>query len=191
MDGFWAFFSWLLGTELPQFELTSGHMAARAVVVYAAGLAMARLGKRRFLAKANAFDVLLGIVFGSVVSRAITGSAPFVPTLVAGLVLVAVHRALALVMVYLPALGHLIKAEPRVVVRDGEILQDALRSSSISENDLRAALRSEASVTDLRQVKEARLERNGDISVIERERPPRVLEVAVEAGVQTVRIRVE
>jgi hypothetical protein len=40
-------------------------------------------------------------------------------------------------------------------------------------------------------VKEARLERNGDIGVIERERPPRVLEVAVEAGVQTVRIRLE
>jgi uncharacterized membrane protein YcaP (DUF421 family) len=191
MDGFWGGVSWLLGTELPQFELTSGHMAARAVVVYAAGLAMARLGKRRFLAKANAFDVLLGIVFGSVVSRAITGSSPFVPTLVAGLVLVVVHRAFAVLAFRFPWFGQLIKAKPRVVVRDGEILADALRSSYISENDLRAALRSEARVGDVRQVKEARLERNGDISVIECERPPRVLEVAVEAGVQTVRIRVE
>lgn len=191
MDGVWAGVSWTLGLELPQFELTAGHMAARAVVVYAAGLAMARLGKRRFLAKANAFDVLLGIVFGSVVSRAITGSSPFVPTLVAGLVLVVAHRSVAMVAIAFPWFGHLIKAEPRVVVRDGEILADALRSSSISENDLRAALRSEARVTDLGMVKEARLERNGDISVIERERPPRVLEVAVEAGVQTVRVRLE
>jgi hypothetical protein len=38
------------------------------------------------------------------------------------------------------------------------------------------------------QVAEARLERNGDISVIRTERPPRVAEVRVADGVQTVRI---
>jgi len=37
-------------------------------------------------------------------------------------------------------------------------------------------------------VAEARLERNGDISVVRAERPPRVVEVRVADGVQTVRI---
>jgi uncharacterized membrane protein YcaP (DUF421 family) len=78
-----------------------------------------------------------------------------------------------------------------VLVRDGEILEDALRASYISERDLRAALRSEARVDRPDEVKEARLERSGDISVLRRARAPRVLEVAVEAGVQTVRIRLE
>jgi uncharacterized membrane protein YcaP (DUF421 family) len=191
MDAIWASFSSLLGIELPQDELTSGHMAARAVVVYVLGLAMARIGKRRFLAKASAFDVLLAIVFGSVISRAITGSAPFVPTLVAGLVLIVVHRTFAVIAFRSHGFGLLVKADPRLLVRDGEMLEDAMRASFISERDLRAALRSEASITDLREVKEARLERSGDISVLQREREPRVLEVAVEAGVQTVRIRLD
>jgi len=39
-------------------------------------------------------------------------------------------------------------------------------------------------------VKLAYLERNGGISVIPRKPEPRVLEVAVEEGVQTVRIEV-
>jgi uncharacterized membrane protein YcaP (DUF421 family) len=191
MDAVWGSFSWLLGIELAQDELTAGQMAARAVVVYVLGLTMARIGKRRFLAKASAFDVLLAIVFGSVISRAITGSAPFVPSLAAGLVLVVVHRTFAVVALRSHGFGQLIKADPRVLVRDGEILEDALRESFISERDLRAALRSEARVTDLQQVEEARLERSGDISVITREPEPRVLEVSVEAGVQTVRIRLE
>jgi len=38
------------------------------------------------------------------------------------------------------------------------------------------------------QVAEARLERNGDISVLRAEKPPRVVEVRVADGVQTVRI---
>jgi uncharacterized membrane protein YcaP (DUF421 family) len=53
--------------------------------------------------------------------------------------------------------------------RDGEIQWDAMRKSHIGENDLMSALRLEARVTDLAEVKEARLERGGDISVIRSE----------------------
>jgi uncharacterized membrane protein YcaP (DUF421 family) len=188
MEELWAGFVWALGIELPQDDLTIGHMAARAVVVYAAGLVMARLGDRRFLAKASAFDVILAIVLGSVISRAITGSAPFFPSLAAGLVLVVTHLAFAAASFRFSRFGKVIKGRPRVVVRNGEILWDAMRASHFSENDLRGALRSQAHIDDLSQVAEARLERSGDVSVVKREREPRAIDVEVEAGVQTVRI---
>ena len=47
-------------------------------------LAIVRLGSKRFLSKATAFDVIVGIMLGSVMSRAITASASFFPTLLVG-----------------------------------------------------------------------------------------------------------
>src|SRR3954467_15198928 len=41
--------------------------------------------------RATAFDVILGIMLGSMVSRAIAGTAPFLPTLAASSTLLAVH----------------------------------------------------------------------------------------------------
>ena len=70
-------------------------MAARAAVIYVAVLAMMRLGHKRFLGKTTAFDVIVGIILGSVASRAINGRAALLPTLGAILVLVALHRLFA------------------------------------------------------------------------------------------------
>jgi hypothetical protein len=58
-------------------------MALRAVVVYVVTVIIVRLGKKRFMGKGTAFDVILGIMLGSIVSRAITGNAPFFPALAA------------------------------------------------------------------------------------------------------------
>jgi uncharacterized membrane protein YcaP (DUF421 family) len=188
MDELWRSFVWALGLDLPQNDLTIGHMAARAVVVYVAGLVMARIGDRRFLSKASAFDVILAIVLGSVISRAITGSAPFFPSLAAGLVLVVTHLAFAAAAFRFSPFSKLIKGRARVVVRDGEIDWKALRASHFSENDLLGALRAQAHVEDVGEVAEARLERNGEVSVVKRKREPRTVDVDVEAGVQTVRV---
>jgi uncharacterized membrane protein YcaP (DUF421 family) len=58
----------------------------------------------------------------------------------------------------------------------------------VSAQDLEEALRIESHVTEPAHVQLAYLERNGGISVIPRKPEPRVLEVSVKDGVQTVRI---
>ena len=72
-----------LGIGLESQQMEFWQMALRAVIVYAVTLAMVRLGKKRFMGKATAFDMILGIMLGSIVSRAITGNAPLVPALAA------------------------------------------------------------------------------------------------------------
>ncbi len=176
-----------LGTD----ELAPGQMALRALIVYVAALAMVRAGEKRFLGKSTAFDVVLAIVFGSVVSRAITGSSAFFPTLGAGAVIVALHWAFAALAFRSDRFGTLIKGAPRVLVADGAIRWDAMRRSNISRDDLLGALRSEGRVAEVGDVREARLERSGDISVLRAAAEPKVLEVRVEDGVQTVRLRLE
>jgi uncharacterized membrane protein YcaP (DUF421 family) len=70
-------------------------MALLADAIYIAALLMIRIGEKRFLSKNTVFDVILGIILGSVLSRAINHSAPILPTIGASLMLVALHWRLA------------------------------------------------------------------------------------------------
>jgi Predicted membrane protein len=106
-------------------------------------------------------------------------------------VLVAAHWLLAALAYRLDWVGPLVKGQPRLLVRDGRTDREAMRRAGVSQHDLEQAVRIEAGETDLSRVREARLERDGSISVVTAQREPVVLEVSVESGVQTVRIRLE
>ena len=58
-------------------------------------------------------------------------------------------------------------------------------------SELEQALRLQSRQEDPSQIKRAYLERNGSISVIPFETEPRVLDVAADQGVQTIRIKLE
>ena len=187
MDGIEAALRWVLGLGTQSKELGIGQMALRAVVVYVVTVLMVRLGKKRFMGQSTAFDVILGIMLGSIVSRAVTGNAPFFPALVAASVLLAMHWLFSALAVRSHLFGRAIKGEPRVLVRDGALDREAMRRAHISEHDLREDLRGEG-VSRLERVAEARLERSGRLSVIEAQPEPKVVEVAVAEGVQIVRV---
>ena len=72
------------------------YCALRTAIVYVAALALVRLGSKRFLSQATALDVIVAIMLGSIMSWAVDGSAPFLPTLLVGVVLVGVHWLFAL-----------------------------------------------------------------------------------------------
>jgi uncharacterized membrane protein YcaP (DUF421 family) len=170
-------------------DMPPAPMALRALVIYAAALLVVRLGNRRFMARATAFDMVVAIMLGSVLSRAITGHAGLASALSAAAALVLMHGVLALLALRSPFLGRWIKGtDAREVIRDGEPLRDVMRKEALSERDLEEALRG-AGKEDPSQVKRAFVERNGDVSVIAAEPAPRVVEVKVEAGVQTVRVQ--
>ncbi|MFW6312805.1 MAG: DUF421 domain-containing protein [Spirochaetota bacterium] len=176
-----------LGTD----TLTVWQMVIRAAIVYLSALFMVRLGEKRSLGSSTAFDLVLGIVFGSVISRAINGSAEFFPTLGAALTLILLHWLFAMLSFHSDRFGTLVKGHNRVLAENGQILWDAMRQSHISKTDLLTALRLQANTAEIDNVKEARLERSGDISVIKQQTSPKILGVTVERGVQTVRIQVE
>ena len=87
--------------------------------------------------------------------------------------------------------GQVAKGQPTKLIEDGEVNSEAMRQEHLSKKDLEEALRLGGQVPEPESVKLAFLERDGSISVVPRSGEPRVLEVAVEDGVQVVRIRVE
>ncbi len=154
----------VLGLDAP--ELAWWQMMIRALVVYVLVIVLVRLGNKRFMAKGTAFDLVLVIILGSVASRAITGNAPFFGALAAALALVGLHWVFAALAFHFDRLGGWLKGQPRLLVQNGELQWQALRHSHITEKDILEALRTQTEGTDLSPVKEAWLERNGEISFV-------------------------
>jgi uncharacterized membrane protein YcaP (DUF421 family) len=163
-------------------------MILRAVGVYIGALLIVRLaGEARLLGKHAAFDIFLGIIFGSMISRPVNASAPFFETIAVGAVLVGVHWVFGALAFRWHGFGNLVKGRPAVLLENGEILWKAMRANHFTQRDLQETLRLHG-VDDPMAVKTATLERNGNVSIILAPRQPRVVEISVEAGVQTVRL---
>jgi len=70
-------------------------MAIRAVVVFFITILLVRVGATRIFGNNSAFVIVMGIILGSILSRAITCNSPFIPTILAAFVLIFLHVLLA------------------------------------------------------------------------------------------------
>lgn len=177
----------VFGGDYPVDPLAWHQIAARAAIIYLGGLIVVRIGKSRLISRTTSLDVILGFILGSLLSRGITGHASISGTILASSVIVAVHWVLTAIACRSHGFGTLFKGNSERVVEDGRILLAPMRHSHISDHDLIEQMRLRG-YDDLGQVRAAYKERNGEISVLEKKPEPRVLDVAVQNGVQTVRI---
>jgi uncharacterized membrane protein YcaP (DUF421 family) len=159
----------LLGPDGKASELTLVHISLRSLIIFIIGLALVRIGDRRSLSEKTAFDAIFIVLIGSMLSRAINGTAPFFTTIAAGIVLMVIHRACAFGACKSHAFGKLLKGEPVTLVRNGKIDHAEMRRSLVSEHDLEEDLRLDAKTEDISTIASARLERSGDISFIKQE----------------------
>ena len=168
MDAVSAFFDDLVGLSAHQaHDLTTDQVCMRALVVYLLLVLFVRLGKKRFLGQATAFDAVLIVLIGSVASRAVSGTAPFVASLAATLCFVAIHWCISFAARSSPALSFLVKGHDTILIRNGRVDRHALRDAHMSSDDLEEDLRQQG-VEEHGDVKEARLERSGKLSVIKK-----------------------
>lgn len=160
----------LLGIGLGPEEMTMLQICLRAVLIFFVGLVIVRLANRRFLARLTPLDVILGFILASLLARAINGSGPLLESIAAAFVLILLHRILAALCYRWDFLGRIVKGKPDVLVEEGRISRTALRAHNLSENDLIEAVRIGGGVEDLTKVSKVFLERDGNISVVKRNR---------------------
>jgi len=164
------FFLMLLGPDGKATELTMLQISLRGFIVFIAGLAIVRIGDRRSLAEKTAFDAIFIVLVGSMLSRAINGTAPLWTTIGAGVALMIIHRAFAFGAFKSHRFGKLIKGNALILVRNGEIDWKEMKHGLVSEHDLEEDLRLDAKTEDISKIQTARLERSGDISFIKKEK---------------------
>lgn len=184
------FFFWIVGGDADENQLAIGQMIVRAIIVFISALVMVRIGKRRFMGGYTALDTVMGVIIGSVLSRAINGSARLTETLGAALALVCLHWLFAALCFYSANFRTWLTGSQRELIKNGEIQWESMRKSKISEDDLMQAVRLKGGVEKLEQVESACLERGGVITVIPKKSQPRILEIDVAEGIQRVRIEI-
>jgi uncharacterized membrane protein YcaP (DUF421 family) len=168
MNALQNFFLILLGPDGKATELTLLNISLRGFVIFIVGLALVRFGDRRSLAEKTAFDAIFIVLVGSMLSRAINGTAPFFTTIAAGLALMIVHRLFAFAAFRSHWFGKIIKGQPLTLVRNGEIDWNEMKQALVSKHDLEEDLHLDAKTEDVSTIKIARLERSGDISFIKK-----------------------
>lgn len=146
-------------------EATIAQLCVRAVVLFAFGVLCIRIAGRRTFSSITPLDIIVAIIIGSNLSRAMTGKAPFFGGLAATLVVVVLHRLLAMATLRWSALAKLLKGGPVVLVRDGVVDGAAMRRHQIGPADLAEGLRMEQAAR-VEDVALATLEAGGKISVV-------------------------
>ena len=151
-------------------DLNIWQMSVRAIVVFFVALLLIRFTGMRAFGIKSAFDTCIIIMLGAILSRAVVGASPFVPTMAASAVLVIVHKILANISVSNQTISHLIKGTPLLLYKDGNIDTKNLRKCSLSYGDVMEEVRIVLNQNTLDNVEEIYMERTGKISVIEKTR---------------------
>lgn len=141
-------------------------MGARAFLFYLVAVVLVRIAGMRAFGKKSAFDTIIVFMLGAVLSRAVVGASPMVPTIGAGIVMALVHRILSLASIYIKGFGKFIKGTERLLYQDGVIYQDNMRKGLLTDGDLMESVRLQTGLNSLEQIKEIYMERSGQISVI-------------------------
>lgn len=149
-------------------DLNALQMGCRAFVMFFITLALIRLAGMRAFGQKSAFDSIIVIMLGAILSRAVTGASDFLPTVTAGAVLAIIHRLLALATIYSKTLGVIVKGEKTILFTNDKIVEKNMVHCSVSYKDLLEEVRLNINEADMENVKEIYMERSGKMSVIKK-----------------------
>lgn len=153
-------------SELFALKTPPVEIFVRGSVTYLALFAMLRLLLKRESGTTGVTDLLVIVLIADAAQNAMAGQ---YTTVTDGVLLVAVIIGWSFVLdaiaYYFPAAARIVRPRPLLLVRDGHIIERNMRRELVTESELRSLLR-EQGIDNLSRVREARMEPDGQISVI-------------------------
>ena len=149
----------------------------RVVVVgalaYVALVAILRVSGNRTLSKMNAFDLIVTVALGSTLaSILLTETVALAEGVLGFAVLIGLQFAVTWLSVRSRKVSELVKAEPVLLLYQGQFLHREMRRQRVLEAEMRAAVR-EAGHASLADVEAVVLETDGSFSVVTSNGDPR------------------
>lgn len=148
--------------------LNALQMGDRAFAMFFITLLLIRIAGIRAFAQKSAFDMIIVIMLGAILSRAVTGASSFFPTVTAGAILAIVHRLLALASIYNDTIGAIVKGNKIILFKNNKIIKKNMINCSVSYKDIEEEVRLILNETTMDNVEEIFMERSGKISVIKK-----------------------
>jgi uncharacterized membrane protein YcaP (DUF421 family) len=150
--------------SLPWWEFV-----VRGMVVYLALMLLLRISGKRTVGEFTPFDLLVVILVGETAQGALTATDHSITgALIVAATLVALNYLIGFATARSQLIDKLVEGEPVVIVRDGRILDAAMRRNNLPRTDLEEAMR-KAQITDPSDIAIAVLETNGEVTVIKKE----------------------
>jgi uncharacterized membrane protein YcaP (DUF421 family) len=148
----------------------SGSALLRTLVIgslsYVALVLLLRLSGKRTLSKWNAFDMVVTVAFGSTLATALLSKdTSLVQGVLAFGLLVGLQWAITWLSVRSTTLERWVKAQPRLLLFQGQLQQETLQQERVTESEIRAALRAHG-ITALDDAEAVVLETDGSFSII-------------------------
>ena len=141
-------------------------IALMSVFAYAALVVLLRISGKRTLSKMNAFDLVVTVAMGSMLATVIlTKDISLVEGLTAFAILIFLQFVVTFLSVRSAAVSRFVKSEPCLLLHNGRFLHRALLSQRVTEDEVRAAVRSQG-IADLASVAAVILETDASFSVI-------------------------
>jgi uncharacterized membrane protein YcaP (DUF421 family) len=136
------------------------------VCAYVALVCLLRVSGKRTLSKLNAFDLVVTVALGSTMATVLLSKdVALAEGVLAFVLLIALQFVVAWLSVRSPAVGRLVKSEPRLLFFRGRFLRDAMRRERVTEGEVIAAIR-EQGVPSPEGVEAVVLETAGTFSVL-------------------------
>ncbi|MEH6480187.1 MULTISPECIES: DUF421 domain-containing protein [Pseudoalteromonas] len=136
------------------------------VLGYVALVFWLRISGKRTLSKWNVFDFIVTIALGSILASVIiTKSVALLEGMLAFIVLIGLQYFITWLSVRSSKFASLIKAEPSLLLSNGEYCTAALKSQRVTKSEIRAAIRG-AGILAIEDVAAVVLETDGSFSVL-------------------------
>lgn len=149
-----------------------GHIVLQAGIFYLIIVAALRIAGQRALAKMSGYDMIVTVALGSLVANIATATDI---TVADGFAAVVTFLVLQQITSWLQArskaVHHVVRQRPQVVLWNGRFMDDELRKASVTEDEVRAAIR-RTGVLSISQIQCVVLENDGEWSVIRRSDVP-------------------
>ena len=153
-------------------HLNVWQMCVRTVVVFFLAIIFLRISGRRSFGLRMPLDVVVVIILGGVLSRAIVGKSPFMWSMAAALVLVVVHRLTGWLGVVSKGFEWFAKGDEKIVYEKGTFNRKNMLRCQISKRDILKGVRSSTNRETLDHIDRIYIERDGDMSIITKENKP-------------------
>ncbi len=147
-------------------------VAVSVTVVYIAIVLVLRLVGQRALAKMSAYDLIVTVALGSLIAQIpLTKSISVVDGLVAIAAFLLLQELTSWAQARSSRVHHVVRERPRLVVWDGQFLNDRLLAINVTPDEVRGAIR-RAGMVSLSQVQAVVLENDGEWAVMGRSDAP-------------------
>jgi uncharacterized membrane protein YcaP (DUF421 family) len=151
----------LFDMSVPWYEIL-----LRTVVIYVVVLVLLRAAGKRELGQMTPFDLVVILIIANAVQNAMTGGDnSLIGGIIAATTLTVVNIAVGRWGSRVPFFRRLVASEPRVLLRDGKPITEALQAERVDLEELEMAARQHG-IADLADVTAAVLEEDGSISII-------------------------